>query len=214
MALKLESPYANYPPKWSVWDTHAGVASWPFFGFSGKAGAGDVNRFGARYRLAKSFRGITVEGYNSEETIKGYNGLLRVFLVWSAIEPFTSIFGIVTRTELAKFVAKYDSVGCVEKIRSLDKENRFYKFISERVDKAHRTQLENYLSEEACSITYLASSIRHIFAHGPLTPNAEETSPKAVRRICDLLSDFHMDVMDREFEQKMDDFEEFRLRSG
>jgi hypothetical protein len=211
MSFKPESPYADYPPRWSVWDTHAGVASWPFFGFSGKAGAGDVNRFGARYRLAKSFRGITVEGYKSDATIEGYNGLLRVFLVWSAVEPFKSIFGIATRNDLAEFVGKYDSVRCVEKIRSLDKDNRFYKFISERVDKPHQTQLANYLAQKPCSITFLASSIRHIFVHGPLTPNANDTPPNVVRRICDLLSDFHIHVMDQEFKQKMDDFEKIRL---
>lgn len=213
MTFKPESPYVNYPPKWSVWATHAGVASWPFFGFSGRAGAGDVNRFGARYRLAKSFRGIAVEGYKSYDTIEGYNGLLRVFLMWSAVERFKFIFGIGTRNDLAEFIGKHDSARCVEKIKSLDKDNRFYEFISERVDNAHQTQLGNYLAGEPCNVTYLASSIRHIFAHGPLTPNADETPPKVVKKICDLLSGFHMNVMDQEFEQKMDDFEKIRLGS-
>lgn len=44
-----------------------------------------INRFIARYRLAKSFRGLELEGYN-QRTVNGYNGIFHVHLAFSAFE--------------------------------------------------------------------------------------------------------------------------------
>lgn len=44
-----------------------------------------INRFIARYRLAKSFRGLELEGY-SQRTVDGYNGIFHVHLAFSAFE--------------------------------------------------------------------------------------------------------------------------------
>jgi hypothetical protein len=50
----------------------------------------------------------------------------------------------------------------------------------------------------------LASAIRHIFAHGWLSPNANQVNPNTVVEICDLLHQFLLSFMDIEFSNRLD----------
>ncbi len=63
----------------------------------------------------------------------------------------------------------------------------------------HKKELDRYFNSDPCNPQYLASSIRHIFTHGPLTPNANEVDPDTVINICKVLSQFLLNIVDSEF---------------
>jgi hypothetical protein len=88
----VHEPPDYYPPGWFEWTqlvkarrrpTHLGL----------KCGFVELNRFAHRYRLARSFRGVSLASYSSE-TAAGYGGLFGVFLLWSAFEQFLKVLGI------------------------------------------------------------------------------------------------------------------------
>jgi hypothetical protein len=67
------------------------------------------------------------------------------------------------------------------------------------VNATHKRELENYFNDDVCNIGYLASAIRHLFAHGWLTPNANQVDPVVATTICNDLCTFLLRVMDDEF---------------
>ncbi len=166
-----------------------------------KADIGDINRFGARYRLAKSFKSIDLESY-SNETKSGYGSLFSVFLAWSAFERFLEIIG-VEQKDLDELLAAYPSDEVLKAIKDDDEANKFYSFIYERVNAKHKGHLDNYFNDAPCNITYLASAIRHKFAHGSLSPNANEVNPQVVIDVCQRLRMFLFNVMDAEFSSRV-----------
>ena len=68
--------------------------------------AADVNRFGARYRLASAFKGLNLGGY-SDTTAQGYDALTRVTLAWSAFEALLKATGR-TRHDIPALSASMD----------------------------------------------------------------------------------------------------------
>jgi len=185
----------GYPTNWQHYDSYVIHVGADQFGFQGSNG--DVNRFGARFRAAAKFEGVLLGGY-AQSTIAGYSALCRVLFVWSAFESFMSICGLEQRT-VGPLLDRHGALAVANDIRASDKGNAFYQFIQERVNAAHRTELQNYFNQDPCNVAYLASAIRHIFAHGSLTPNANQVEPATVVIVCNKLSDFLLRVMDREF---------------
>lgn len=190
----------NYPDKWDEYCDYVRSCGRDVFGFSGQVA--DVNRFAARYRVACSFRRIELDKY-SDQTERGYSALFRVVLVWSAFESF---LGLVAyhQSEAGDLLEKYGAQGVRQRLRDLDSGGRFYAFIYKRVNKAHRNELDLYMGDDPCNVSYLASAIRHIFVHRALTPNANRVAPETCIQICEDLSAFLLDVMNREFGERVD----------
>ncbi|MFA0345470.1 MULTISPECIES: hypothetical protein [unclassified Vibrio] len=185
----------KYPNNWGYFDGYVQVHQQAPNGFKNDISL--INRFAARYRVAASFNGLNLDNF-SESTEAGYSGLCRVFLAWSAYEVFLKIIELkASKTE--SLLSRYDSGSVARQIRAMDTGDKFYNFIYERVNKAHQTELAKYFQVDECNPQYLASAVRHIFAHGTLSANANEVSPKTVELICDLLADFLLKVMDHEF---------------
>jgi len=176
----------------------------PRMGFTGKAG--DINIFSNRVRLAKAFQGIQLDSY-SEPTTTGYNGFMRVFLVHSALECFLKLmYGKNQLDELNIVVPKYDADSVMQEFCTRDSKGLLYNFLHERVNPKLQTKLHD-IREGRCSNTaYISASIRHIFAHGELTANANKINPKQVGKICFVLSDHLLAVMDGEFTRKIDEY--------
>lgn len=185
----------NYPSSWNSYDSY--ISAFGFDGYEFPCKIGDVNRFGARFRVAVSFKEIVLEEYGSE-TSDGYSALCKVFLAWSAFEAFMNVFDI-TQKSATSVVNSSSATSVVSNIRTLDENDSFYKFIYERVNSAHQKQLDEYFTSNPCNALYLASAIRHLFAHGPLTPNANKVRPSVVCEICQLLFEFLIHVMDSAF---------------
>ena len=163
----------------------------------------DTFRFCQRYRVAKSFESVVLSGY-SAATSAGYSALFQILLTWSAFERFLKISGR-TQNRCGPLLAPYDPEDRVESIRAIDVGGNFYLFLAGQVDnKAHHEQLAKYLREEPFNITYLASAVRHIFAHGSLTAHANHTKPARIKQISKILCDFLLKVMDAEFTKHVD----------
>ena len=200
--MKIPNPYQDYPQEWATFDFHAGRSCPHELNLAGTIG--DVNRFGARFRLAKAFTSLNLDGY-SEPTASGYSALCRVLLTWSAFEQFMTAIGVEQR-DLATLLAKYDTVKLQHDIRVIDTEDRFYQFVHARVNATHQGELSNYFNADPCNITYLASAIRHIFAHRSLTPNANQVDPCVVTGVCNKLSAVLLYIMDTEFSARITAF--------
>jgi hypothetical protein len=115
----------GYPSLWSEYDSHVVHTGSDFFGFT--PDIGDVNRFGARFRAAASFRGVILDGYTLA-TAAGYSALCRVLFTWSAFESFMAICRVNQRSA-APMLARYGALKMSADIRRMDVGNRFYGFI-------------------------------------------------------------------------------------
>ena len=200
--MLIPSPYKDYPPSWDIFDYYASVASPNYFNLF--SSTGDINRFAARYRLAKCFQGMILESI-TPSTANGYSALCRVLLVWSAFEYFLKAIN-VRQADLASLLSSYNTQDWIDGIHQADADDKFYRFIYKHVNKAHKKELDNYFGNDPCNVTYLASAIRHLFAHGVLTPNANKAEPENVVAICDVLYDALVSVMDKEFSERMLEF--------
>ena len=196
----------GYPKEWKNYIKLVGSVIPDDIGFTDSQG--DINRFAARFRAANQFKGITLEGYG-QNTAEGYSALCQVMFTWSAFETFEKIAKL-NRKDLSRELECFGAIEVLNKIRAIDKENRFYKFIYDKLDSSqHKRELDNYFNQDSCNLLYLASAIRHIFAHGWLSPHANQADPKAVNQICHILSQFLLDFMDREFSYRVDRFFEW-----
>ena len=166
-------------------------------GFCGSNG--DVSRFAARFRVAKSFKGITLAGYSSETT-RGYDALFRVFLVWSAFERFMALLGAKQDTIMPR-LRPYAPERNLRFIRKQDHAGRFLSFLLQYVGSKLKKDLTAIQTGGSNNITFVAAAARHIFAHGHLSAHANGADPDAVDAICTTLFDFHLAVMDKEFEK-------------
>lgn len=159
--------------------------------------AAEVSRFVNRFRLATAFIGIQLGNYTTN-TVIGYNALFRVFLVWSAFERFLPVVGQKQDTIIA-MLAPYAPSDSIEFIRRHDERELFYDFVYHRVDKRHQHHLRAYKNGTLTNITYWASAVRHLFAHGHLSAHPGGCEPTTVKRICDRIAKFHLQVMEEEF---------------
>ncbi|GAB6064265.1 hypothetical protein [Deferrisoma palaeochoriense] len=193
---------SRYPKGWGRFLKHMRRgAEASDLGFQGTRG--DVIRFGNRYRLASSFDTLQLHGY-SQSTVAGYSALFRVFLCWSCFEQFSAITG-TNRSHFQEIFRPYGADDVAVRLKRIDRNGSFYRFLYERVNPRHRDELDRYLAGGSTNVAYLASSIRHIFAHGMLTPHANDSNPRNVVRCCDLLSDLLLTGMSEEFDRRVQD---------
>jgi hypothetical protein len=157
----------------------------------------EVNRFRARFRAAAAFSDIHLEGF-SEETRKGYAAFCRVLFVYSAFESFLAMIEEKPST-VGPLLEKHGALGVLEQLWSLDPDHAFYGFLHERVNDRLKSELEQFVQANPCNVALVAGAIRHIFAHGHLTPNAAGGSPKRAAAICNTVADFLLRFMCQEF---------------
>lgn len=192
----------GYPSAWDRFDRNMPSAKPHWFGFNADLDA--MNKFAARFRLASSFNGLSLSGY-SQGTINGYCGLIRTLLVWSAYEQYMKIIDI-KQMETEKLLIKHK---LSQKARAVIEKTpeEYYLFLYSRVNKYNMQGLQKCFLGKSNNVSYLASAIRHIFAHGVLTPHARGTHPDCVAGICDGVSNILLELMDRDFTEHIVDFE-------
>lgn len=186
------------PPRWNEFEKYIDLAGFtPFF-----SNARTVNRFKARYRLAKSFQKLSLSGY-STGTALGYDGFTKVTLWWSAFEQLCQSLKIPLNN-LQTLAAKYPLNTQLEAIRAHDSDGVFFKFVRYNLSsKEQKKKIEHFLNGEYCSSLTLAKAIRHIFLHGALTPNVNGSSPEKIYEICNILSNALIEIIDKEFEERV-----------
>lgn len=175
-------------------------------------GGGHVVRLNARVRLARSFRGLDTEGY-TDATVRGYDGLVQVFLAHSALENFIKFSGLVDEGEetrvkgldcLSDLMTEHGGAealkGCLQK----DRNDLLYNFVHKRVNRPLQDRLRRCKSGESANMSYLSASIRHIFVHGDLSAGAAGLKSTNLHPLCMSVSDFVLGFIDAEFTKKVD----------
>lgn len=198
MLLSWTNPnLKNAPPGWEEVDKLLGKFTPPArLGFVGKAG--DLNRFWSRYRLAKSFESISIKHF-VPDTVRGYSALFRVFLTWSAFEHLMRITGHHLGT-IAAQLAPYDPAAFQAAIRAVPDHDKFLKAVHLELDrKPLQINMALFRSGAACNVLTVPAAIRHIFAHGKLTPNSGVGNVGAACAISKISCEFLFKVMDGEF---------------
>lgn len=172
-----------------------------------------INRINARVKFAQSFQAVKAKGY-SPETMLGYNGIFQTFLAYSAFEGFLQIFKTKFYEVDATF-PNYKYAFISKKIRSLDKKEKFIDSVHSQLTSVQlKARLISFQNEETNNPLILAAAIRHTFAHGKLAANANDANPKHVAGICTLLSELIFEIIDTEFEKKINTFYEQEKKKG
>ena len=187
----------HYPTSYSAFETHVEESQGYCFHLGLKGGPSSVFRFCNRYRIAKAFQGLKLEGYGPT-TVQGYSGLMSVFLAWSAFELFCSI--------TAKDQSTHPSQMNVTKLKTLqntillkDKNGAFRDFLKARVNLPLKRRIEDFESGDVRMTPFIAAAIRHIFSHGHLSASPKNTDPEDIAVICKDVRDFLLSYMDEEF---------------
>lgn len=206
MGLKITgSNDKRLPKRWADFDRHMPGTPLGAFGF--KCRLSDVNTWRARYRAAASFKGIQLAGYR-DSTVKGYSALMQATLVWAAFERYLHLLGL-SQESCSDLLRRHDPHALARAVAAADADNRFFAYVRSKVTNGKlRHQLDLYSNGDPFNVSYLLSGVRHIFGHGHLTPNANETNPETTIKVCDLLSEFHLQVMDDDFSKRVEEFEE------
>jgi hypothetical protein len=165
---------------------------------------GTINRLSARMRLAKGFQGIQLDGYQ-EPTVRGYNALFRVFLTHSALECFCDVYGYSTSSskmgqDLAPVIALYNPGPVIRVFRERDNQDKLYSFLQKHLtNKSLIKDLKECKDCRSDNIVAVSAAMRHVFAHGVLTANANDMNPRAAHEIGTTVANFLFGMMDAEF---------------
>ena len=150
-----------------------------------------------------------MKGY-TEDTHAGYTALARASFAYSAFDALLDLVGVPYK-DASKILQRYPTARWINELRAHDPKHLFFEFVHQRVAGKHETaNIEQFLKGQGCDITALARSVRHIFFHGELTPNAGGSAPQDVSQICGCLFSKLVQVMDTEFSARLAPFEEKR----
>jgi hypothetical protein len=202
--VKVPDPYRSYPPGWRTFNTHAHVPGPGYLGLG--ASLAEVNRFAARYRAAKCFKGVEFEELTSG-TKDGYTALIQTLLTFSAFEHLLRCIGLRMQ-DTQTLLSSEERDRALTNLRRLHGQREFFEALRQHLDPPYQRQVDVHLREEPCNPVYLAAAIRHAFAHGKLaaTPiGAPENSSATVARfLCRVMTK----IMDREFLHRVQALEE------
>jgi hypothetical protein len=169
---------------------------------------GQLARWSARFRLAKSFKSLDLgDAYSGSDTPQLYSAITRIFLVYSAFEIYCDIICFKSSKE-SQIKALQDALSqqaTIKTIRDLDPQNAFATFLLQHLTgvKLKRTMCDFIGNEKEINVSCLAKSIRHVFAHGILTANAMGLSPKRFDQVSQIISDFLLNCMDKDFDERI-----------
>ena len=178
---------------------------------------GEINIFSNRMRLARAFNGIILDGY-SDSTVAGYNAFIQVVLTHSALECFMGVQGLKNKNpkngkespqwdKLTDLMAPHEPGHVIALFNSKDKDGKFFDFLHSHLDsELLKTNLTGCRDGSLPNVSYISASVRHMFAHGHLTANANGINPQAVSTICQSTPDFLIRFMDCEFSKVIDTY--------
>lgn len=192
---------AHLPPRWSNWQDLF-KEGYPTDALGFDCSQAHLNRFAARFRLANAYRGIMLEDY-SEPTVQGYSALFHLFLTWTAFEQYLKAFPCA-QDSCRDWFDSHIPAGAADKIRALDEGRRLFGLIYSKANKKVRENIQAFWDGDDFNFTYLASSVRHIFAHGILTPHASGADPAVVATITTDLSQIHLWAVAADFKARVE----------
>lgn len=168
---------------------------------------GELARWSARFRLAKSFKGLDLgDSYSGLDTPQLYSAIMRIFLVYSAFETYCQIIGLNPsyESQVKSLQDSQEQEKVIKAIRDSDTENAVSKFLVQHLTGKHLKQLIcDFNAGKEVNVSCLARSIRHVFAHGILAATSTGLSPKRFNQVSELISDFLLNCMDQDFDKRV-----------
>ena len=198
--------YPNYPTEWAEYQDAKKSRSLPPWFPRYEL----VNRFGARYRAAKSYEG-GFQSYSDKSTANGYDALIRLTLAFSALEYYykfvckTNLPGIRHIFEMHHRELYLNYASGFKQLIVGDDPRRFFELIRPHLDKPFPAVIERVLEGKSNNVIKALQGVRHGFIHGHVTPNMGQVQAGTVIEICSLGSDFLLDLMDAEFSRLLRD---------
>ena len=187
-------------PHWGSWSDLIGAGATPDeLGFTCEQAR--LNRLNARYRVARSFRGITLDSFGPA-TVDGYGALFRLFLTWTAFEQYYKGLGLSAASRDGWFKVHLPA-DIDTRMRIFDPDNRLFKLVVSKVQNDVKTHVDAYLQRSPYGFTYLPAALRHLFAHGILTPHANNASPGNVQSLCNLMADTLLEGLGADFKTRV-----------
>jgi hypothetical protein len=190
--MKIVQQILQNPRGWSKFDQRAQNGYFVF------KNAASVNRFCARYKVARAFKGVELDGIG-DSTRLGYGAMLRLILVWGALEALVKALNANMYTT-KDFAERSNFSALLTELHGFPDSQVFFKFVNKNLNnKSQSAEVDKFLQGKPCNCITLAKVVRHIFLHGLLSPSVKGADPTAVSNICNLLSDCLFEVIDREF---------------
>lgn len=187
-----------YPSKWQSfcrWHRANGVENLPQH-----VDFAELNRFAARYRLAKSFRGVAVEGY-ADATAEAYGAVMQAFLAHSTLEQLHKAIKDESEQHLN---SRWASMA-TEPSAQLRRAKSILLFLQENMDKPFlRNRLQDFIEGKTDNSLYVASALRNAVAHGFMSVHPKGTSPRTAVLFCERISEMLMQIADEEFTTLVD----------
>lgn len=184
----------TYPSQWQTfctWQRANGDAALPAHFDLPK-----LNRFAARYRLAKSFRGLDVEGYANASTGEAYSSVMLAFLAYSALEQLHEATKENSKQHLHDRWADL-AIAPSAKLRQAKKILLFLQ--TQMNSRSLKDHLQEFIDGKTDNSLYVASALRHAVAHGFMSVHPKGTSPGTASRFCDRISAMLITIADAEF---------------
>lgn len=155
-----------------------------------------LNRFGYRYRLAKSFNGLTAEGIG--RSLLTYSALTKLFFAYTAYESLIpSANRLRSRgVEHIKLNVLLDK-NIANKLRGNIKLKDL--LLSYRFSDDLKPKLKLFFDETTDDIICIAYAIRNMFAHGDLTTTDIGTGTAKDRKLLLLVADSVLEYCDEVF---------------
>lgn len=156
----------------------------------------ELNRFAARYRLARAFNGIDADGY-ADDTIDAYGAVLKVFLAYSALEQFhKAVKPVRPKQHLSERWADWATSPAV----SLRESEAIIQFLIKTVSSERlRDKLIAFQRGKHDNVLIVATALRNSVAHGFMSVHPEGTSARVSKVFCQQMSRMLLSISDRAF---------------
>jgi hypothetical protein len=159
-----------------------------------------INRFIARYRLAKSFSHIEFDGYK-DVTVNAYNAIFHLFLSYPALDILFK--GIKQNREISKYKKSIYSIKIKEEplAQRLKLNTAFIEMlISNTTDETTAKELEIFQKDPSKNnMMAIARSCRHLTAHGEMSAAGSTAVNKKNAADLKMLSDLVLITADSVF---------------
>jgi hypothetical protein len=168
----------------------------------------DIYRWASRFRIAKSFEAVQLSNAANmaKETKALLDCLLRTFLTYTAFEQFCRKVLKIQMNEdadLKTLQDRYHQASVIASVRSLDDKYQLFSFLCENLDAQPASRMKKFINGDPCNVSFLGKAIRHVFAHGRLSPHSGSADLPRKRAITHEIHNFLIKVMDDEFGTKV-----------
>lgn len=204
--MPQSSSSQNYPIAWHRFESVRRDQSYiAGCGFTGDFG--QLSRWAARFRLAKSFQGLDLGNeYTHPDTPQLYSAIVRIFLVYSAFGTYCRVIGLnpSNETQVKPLQDAQSQSNIISSIRTHDPQNSLFQFLLQHLNGQRLKQMmSDFIAGEDANVSFLGRCVRHVFAHGVLAATSSKLSVENLDKISIIISNFLLDCMDKDFESKI-----------